>query len=60
MELKLVLVSAISILGRDDLKQVARILIVIICTLNTVELKRSSQVKFNPGVGKNGYAGVPF
>jgi len=47
MELKLVLVSAISILGRDDLEQVARILIVIICILNTVELKRSSQVKFN-------------
>ena len=31
-------------MGRDDLKQVARILIVIICTLNTVELKRSNQV----------------
>ena len=45
MELKLVLISAISILGRDDLKQVTRILIVIICTLNTVELKRSCEVK---------------
>ena len=43
-------------MGRDDLKQVARILIVIICTLNTVELKRSNQVKLNTlGVGKNGY-----
>ena len=31
-------------MGRDDLEQVARILIVIICTLNTVELKRSNQV----------------